>query len=497
MRRFSIKTRLIQPLVAAIVGLYALTAFGVYSFVASMIWKQFDEALRNELLDFIPETRVKSDGSIHAEFHEMHLPRFSDDSHEAFYQVWNRHQETLIKSPSLPADFDLRIAGLAFDQIAIVPAELPGGSRGRVATVLMTPAGVDENSIAEPVRVFLAVAHADGEIRGTLSKLAKAQIVAGVLLALCGIVAIPRVVERSFRPFGDFASIASKLGSDNLSERLPDGATPEEIRPFLAQLNSMLDRVEAGFDRERRFSASVAHELRTPIAELRSLMEVASADGGDECLRENPAAVYREGAEIAKRMGALVDNLGSLLHFRGALSEEKLKLEPVFAGRILEAAVAICREDAAERRIKFRVAEWEGDERLVLSDEVLLRALVDNLLSNAVCHAPAGTDVLIRREVVEGDLVRLEVVNDRGDLDTGDLELMAEPFWRKDDARTSGDRFGLGLALASSYAEALSSELHLDLRGEQFVASFCVPLATVEEAIPAMNCEREEEVVVH
>jgi len=101
------------------------------------------------------------------------------------------------------------------------------------------------------------------------------------------------------------------------------------------------------------------------------------------------------------------------------------------------------------------------------SEPSLLRALLDNLLSNAAAHTPAGGNILCDLEE-GGNLLLFSLSNTCHDLNAEDLPRMFEPFWRKDESRTGGKHFGLGLSMVATYATALHLPVRMKLEAETF-----------------------------
>jgi len=119
------------------------------------------------------------------------------------------------------------------------------------------------------------VGSARDELTEALTALAFALLGCGAGLLALTVLVVPRLLRRELVPLDALAEQASHINADSLAMRFPISPLPGELIPISTRLNDLLARLELSFERERRFSADLAHELRTPIAELRTLAEVA------------------------------------------------------------------------------------------------------------------------------------------------------------------------------------------------------------------------------
>jgi len=284
------------------------------------------------------------------------------------------------------------------------------------------------------------------------------------LLALTGVI-VPWGLRRGLRPLERMAEAAVTINADTLARRFAVDGIPRELEAIAERLNDLLSRLQLSFERERRFSADIAHELRTPLAELRTMAEVAlkwpqeRAPGTDQAVLE--IAVQME------RLVARLLALGRAEQGRAAVQHEEVAVAPFLRG-----LVALSAGQAKERRIVVELAIPEDAKWL--SDPELLRSIAGNLVENAVQYATEGSVVrVIWRAEEEG--TGIDVTNTAPGLEADEVERMFERFWRKDAARSTGTHSGLGLALSLSLVRLLGGTLKATLIGSELVMALRLP----------------------
>jgi two-component system sensor histidine kinase QseC len=220
----------------------------------------------------------------------------------------------------------------------------------------------------------------------------------------------------------------------------------------------LLDRLREALESERRWSANVAHELRTPVAELHSLAEVGGLWPDDP---ETNRLFFDDAKKIAARMARTVDTLLELQRSESE-GEPYLREEFEVSQRFRESVAAVA--TAAEGREIDLVQEYSAVVR-VESDPYAFDLIAANILQNAVTYAPSGDTITCRVERRPSGL-EVTVENRARELEAADVDRLFERFWRKDAARTSG-RAGLGLALVAELARRLGLQTisELDSQG--------------------------------
>ncbi len=236
------------------------------------------------------------------------------------------------------------------------------------------------------------------------------------------------VVHVALRPLRAAAASAAAIGPDSLSRRLPETGMPREILPFVQAVNLALGRVEDGYRAEREFIADAAHELRTPLAVLKTHLEVVLDPQAAADLLPDVAAMERLVGQLldAARLDGMRVQDGSVADLAAIAVDVATHLAPVAVehGRSIEVT-------GAAHPVPVRGVP-----------DFLFRAL-RNLVENALAHTPEGTTV----SIAVGD-DRSLAVRDHGPGIPRELrEMIFQRFWRGNRSAATGA--GLGLSIVS------------------------------------------------
>ncbi len=251
-------------------------------------------------------------------------------------------------------------------------------------------------------------------------------------------------VRRGLRPLQALARQTQAIAPDRLADRLSLREPVEELKPWIDQFNGLMDRLQRAYVQLEGFNADVAHELRTPLANVMGQTEVAlSRERTPEALRETLISNLEE----MQRLAALVNDMLFLsLSDRGAVARRgKAVSLPELAQQVVEFHEAPLAEAGL-------TVEVEGGVSAAV-DEPLFKRAVSNLLGNAIRFAEPGSRIVIRIAPDAAEQVRVEVQNAGPAIAPQHLARLFDRFFRVDSARPDGQsHHGLGLAIVAAIA---------------------------------------------
>jgi two-component system OmpR family sensor kinase len=340
--------------------------------------------------------------------------------------------------------------------------ELDRARRGPIYSDRASVPGLDEPSrlLATPVerrgrRLVLVVGLTRQDRVEALASLRDELLIAGPIALVLATAAGYVLAGLSLRPVESMRRRAAAISAETPGERLPVPETGDELQRLGETLNEMLARLEAALEREREFVADAGHELRTPLALLRTELELALRHA--ESPQELRDAVRRSTADV-DRLGQLAEDL--LLIARSDRGRLPLRLETVPAADLL-GSVAHRFEWRAEEAGRTLTAD-AADGVTVLADRVRLEQALGNLVDNALRHGGGA----VRLSVASSDgTVELHVRDEGGGFPPEFLGHAFERFARGDPARTQGGA-GLGLSIVRAIAEAHGGSAHASNRDQ-------------------------------
>ena len=272
------------------------------------------------------------------------------------------------------------------------------------------------------------------------------------------------VAGRVLRPIGRITAVARDIQATDLSRRIELPGPDDELKQLADTFDAMLARLDAAFAAQRQFVADASHELRNPLAIIRTNVDVALADprADPDDLRHTIVVVRR----ASDRMARLVDDLLALARRQ----EPILEHEPVDLGAAIVEASDDFVVPAAARAIVLDRAIASGV--IVIGDRDALKRAVANLLENAVRLAPSGSRIRLATGS-EGDRAWIAVADEGPGIAPEDQAHVFDRFWRADKARARADGgTGLGLAIVRQIAESHGGQIRLQSKpgvGSSFV----------------------------
>ena len=437
---WSLQRRLAASLVICIGGTFAILFPVLDYWIDHEIYRRMDTTLMQ---------RSAAVGRVLQELDarklESLMPEYEPGGHTEFFTVFDSQtHRTLLRSPS-SAGAELALGPLEQGTPRYYDVTLPDGHAGRALATRISVAGEKSRLLVVATerrdwdqterRIHFALL--GGIVLATFLATGLALLMVRRIVVMLERVGVQLADLRSDRPI-------ARIGAD----------FPRELRPFAEAFNQGLHHLYAAIARERRFSRDVAHELRTPLAEIRISAESALIDADPTQIQRALNATI----QASSRMQRSVDTL--LLLARLESGQHTLALDPLDLTALLQELLAGFNVQQMAPKSPIRVTLPES--AWVQSDQGVIERIVSNLLRNAIEYAPEGDDIQCRLER-EASGWMLTIVNTAPNLQASDLDQFGLRFWRKDSEGGTAHHAGLGLALALALAHAIDLPLAFSL----------------------------------
>jgi two-component system, OmpR family, sensor kinase len=466
---------LARRMALGMLALFAVVAAASVLALRSILYHQLDETLLH-----IAEVEARHGAATTSSafaFHQGVLlqPREREPAQLTRYaELWASDGRPLLRSRNLHTDLEL-------------PREaLEAARRGEVGWATARWQGRPLRSVVYPLEFvgavhgghLLQVAARTDAVDRTLSEFGLL-LVALSLAATAGAFLVGwRLAGVALRPTAEITDQAEAIEAGTLSERITAHADVQEFSRLVTVLNGMLDRLEAAFEAQRRFTADASHELRAPLTVLRGDIEVALK-------RDRSPEEYRETLERCReevvQMSRLAADLLVLARSDAGLPLERWEEVDLQAlgCRVADRFAPV----AALRGVRLEVT---GDPAIVLGDESALERAIGNLVDNALKHSPSAGAVHLRVSGSGGGgsgggRAVLSVADDGPGVPADHVPRLFTRFFRGDPARPRTESHGLGLAIARAIAEGHRGSLDFVGNAPGAVFRLTLPLAASGE----------------
>lgn len=445
----SIRWRLTLFLGLGIGLLLLVTGLGIFFAFKDALLSRFDETLTAKARALITASEIDG-GEFEIDLTVKKFAGFGKDGDE-FFQIRRRDGSLFLNSPALKKSSEILEEFATFswpedESGVIVEGRLEDENPARFYLQPIYPKDDKENEFQD---LYLIVGSPLESIQRQLKVLALVLAIAGGGALLFMIPVIRFVLNKGLQPLDQLSNEVGTIRTDHLDRRLAIDSLPRELAPMAAALNVWLAELERSFERERRFTRHAAHELRTPLAELRLMAEVGTMSA-EEATPEHCAEMVK----VADELTALLEKLALLA--RADASSEPVAIVDVDVVSSLEAALARFREDAENRDL---VITTEIEPGSFQTDPLLWGTILQNLIQNAVSYAPPSSE--IRITAAPG---LLRVSNRAPALSEEDLPHLFERFWRKDASHSGYGHSGLGMSIVHSHSKLLGGNCEVALR---------------------------------
>ena len=377
----------------------------------------------------------------------------ADDTDLIYFQVLGSRGEPLAGERAIPMPRDDAPPGeVRFRDETVRDAEV------RVAYLWV--AGAEPGSGATPL---IQVAETLGKRSRLATEIIKGVILPQFVILPVAVLLVWLALARGIEPLNELQQRIRRRESSDLSP-IDENAAPEEVSPLVRAINDLLARLDQSIKAQKRFLADAAHQLKTPLAGLRTQAELAQReiDAG----HHDPMALKASLQQIARSSQNAAHMVNQLLAMARAEDEEQgAPREAVSLATLATETVRDFVPRALDKRIDLG---YEGPAWLrgrapavrVRGNEVLLRELVRNLVDNALRYTPPGGTVTVRVLADPfGQVVVLQVEDSGPGIAPGEREQVFQPFYRS--LGTNVDGSGLGLAIVREIADRHAAEITL------------------------------------
>ncbi|MFH1481882.1 MAG: HAMP domain-containing sensor histidine kinase [Pseudomonadota bacterium] len=295
-------------------------------------------------------------------------------------------------------------------------------------------------------RYLLQVGKSDEDRQKTLKRFRQIFVAVMAPLILFGFMGGAFVAFRALRPIRNLIGTVQAIGSGKMDARVPSLQTGDELDKLVMLFNDMLTKIEALISGMKDSLDNVAHDLRSPLARLRGIAELAlQSDHEKEALKEALADCMEESERILTMLNTLMD-----------ISEAetgvmKLDQERVDIPDLMERVFEVYRYVAEEKDVDFRVGAIKG--LYVLGDPTRLSQALANLVDNAIKYTPSGGNVALGAREGEGGEVVITVRDSGPGIAPEDLPRIWDRLYRADQSRSQRG-LGLGLCLVRAIVQA-------------------------------------------
>ncbi len=455
--KHSICVRLMISLLVSIGLLISVGMVFLYFQTTRSLTQQFDDALKTKLnlLTMFPE--IDRTG-IDLEFTDHHLPEFERPDQGEYYQLWTYDGKTLSKSKSL-AGSDLPMRYGTPKKPLLWNIRLPNGHSGRAIGVGFLPSPENGYSLSEQEErsnaMIMVLARDRTSFIHNLHHVRCNIIILGIIMLLTTAVLVKLNLYRGLFPIRQLTKKVESIDESSLSSvDFGVETLPEELQPIADELHELALRLDSAFAREKRLTADIAHEINTPLSELRAAAEVALKWPDD---RDAVDGIANKTLKTVKNLQKTIQGLLALTRYQVTDLSDKRSIN------VSELWDKVRTEQQSLlRKHGLRIEQHTDKGLMLLTEPTLLKTIFSNLLDNAISYSPA--DATIKCQLMhESHAVVFRLANPCNGLRQKDLEHIFEPLWRHDKVRTDSNHSGLGLTLVKTIAERLGMKVTAQL----------------------------------
>ena len=466
----SIRSKLVTTLSITITGLVLSILVATDIAVDSWIDNEFNRGMKSKagmLMTLVHEDEEGLTFNFSSDF----MPEFDGQVEPEYFQMWTDDGVfTRSQSLNLFALKNLKFKKLKLGEAKIMTTELPDGRDGRIIYTRFQPQ-IDSHShrnffdgVSKTHHTTLTLAYAASseKVDFILWLIDVIFVVSTVSVIVFIRLFVRKSVDSSLAPLNKLNRDISRLSIADKSAVITIKEPVKELQPIVDSLNAFIQENRQLYFREKRLTSDIAHELKTPIAELINMAEVAIRFPNE---KEFEADFKPEVLKISQRLKSIVSNL-LLLH---KYSDEALPKQDACD---LNQVILRTLEKCDLEWVKF---EFQDDIPAIVSNLFALESIITNLVNNAKQYSPEKSIVTVSSLLNKKGKLQFSVTNElKVPLTDEDISQLFDPLWQKDSARTSEDNFGLGLSIAKALGKAIDAELQVSLSEQNITFSLII-----------------------
>jgi len=473
----SLYSHLIRGLIPGLLIMLLISGLMVKTVIGRNLQAQFDRTLDRQASAIIGITEQDEDG-VELEIYEEAMPAYflpeSSDHFEVHDTAGNRlfasesmidsslgfqlppSKEPVFEDATLANGLDVRLVHrLYFPKIDI---DDENGDAG--ASKPFYPAGqvIDEGELKIiPTQVVVTIATSRHPLKKVMNEINGLLLISGLITTVVLVLLQLRAIKSAARPINALATELNSRSEGDMTDQVMVDSQIVELDMLATRFNGLLESVNQSMVREKAFSSNLAHEIRTPIAEMQSLLEVNNLWPEDPEIRNNLSANL---LSSLKRMELLVTNILAI----GRGEAENLDTSGRYSiNDGLNQLLTAHRQSIEKNSLRF---ELNIDAACAASSgSAQWPVILNNLISNAVEHSPSGSTISVNlTQDNQTGQFDFRIANPAGELDHADMTKVFDRLWQKDKSRTSNKHNGLGLSLVKTFSDLLGYRLDACIR---------------------------------
>ncbi|WP_133467793.1 ATP-binding protein [Paraglaciecola marina] len=428
--------------------------------VDTWVHGEFERAMENKtklLTTLVSENQEGIEFDFAGEF----MPEFEGEEDPEYFQLWH-NSSVFERSHTLELFGNKAFAniGLKLGEKRVKEITLPDGRSGLILYYRFLPqvnsthraafksflkeSGTTQSSM------LIAYAMSAEKLEFIAYLIDISFIVAALIVVLMVRILVTRAVRSGLQPLNELTENIKGMSLADKTTELISNQQVEELQPIQQSLNTFIRENRSLYQKEQRLASDIAHELKTPIAELVSMAEVAIRFPEDKKFLET---FTPEVLNVGKRLQHVVSNI-LLLH---RYSSDAFESTDVFdLTQVIQRLI-----ESDQQRISY-----SGNENIppLTSNLFAVETILGNLINNALVYSPANSLIFLSASQNIENTVCITITNICTEpLVEEDLKAMFDPLWQKDSARTSTSNFGLGLSIVKSFCAALDGSISVAL----------------------------------